>query len=166
MFKSENIILIMRHAKSNPTDYFARDFERPLDARGEEQALEIGQELSSLGITIRRALVSPAHRTLQTFELVTKRLRDAPETFFDQRLYNASCFDTLEVLREHAPDCDSLLLVGHNPSVSELSYKLSKESWEFKPGFLAILRAKKKNLLSSLESDFGFSLERILKPKS
>jgi len=165
MLKSQNILLIMRHAQSDPPNYVAPDFDRPLDPCAEEQILNIAHDLNLLEITIDHALVSSSRRTTQTFELLAKNLRQLPEAYFERGIYNASSFDILDILQEHVLGSNSLLLIGHNPSVSELSYKLTGEFYEFKPACVAILRGNKKDLASSLASDFGFSLEKILAPK-
>lgn len=164
MLKSENILLIMRHARSEWPGYLNRDFDRPLDLEGEKQALEIALKINSLGLIIDHALVSPARRTTQTFELLAQNLVQVPEVFFDRRIYGASFIDLINILSEEAPRYNSLLLIGHNPAISELSYRLTKESHEFKPGSFAILHPKKKSLAASLESDFDFNLEKILTP--
>jgi phosphohistidine phosphatase len=164
IIKSENILFIMRHARSEWPSNLYRDFERPLDSTGIEQALEISSKLSLLNLLIDHALVSPALRTRQTFELVTQKLAHAPEVIFDKRLYNACFLDVFNILSEQAEAYKNLLFIGHNPSVSELCYKLCKEFYDFKPGCLAILRAKKHSLAHSLEADFGFNLEKVITP--
>ena len=164
MLNSDNFLLIMRHAHSDMPKYLERDFDRPLNSSGQKQALRIASKLSSLGLNIKQALVSPARRTTETYELVAQKLKSPPEVFFDMRLYRASFLDLITILGEHAEGSDNLLLIGHNPAVSELCYKLSGQSYLFEPACLAIFRAKKNNLRASLESEFGFDLERIITP--
>lgn len=164
MFKSENILLVMRHASSNLPHYVGRDFERPLDSLGVLQPYDIAEALEGLGITIERAVVSTARRTTQTFEKLQEILAPVPQIFFDARLYQASFLDVIDVLQEHASYCQKLLLIGHNPSVSEIHYQLTKHVYEYKPANLAILRAKRESLALSLDAEFGFSVEQILTP--
>ena len=165
MFKSDNILLLMRHASSNWPQYSARDFDRPLDFQGESQPFDIAEQLNSLGVDIDRALISSALRATQTFKKLCQKLVKSPEAFFEARLYQALVPDVKEVLQEHSSSCDSLLLIGHNPSLTELSYQLTKDVYEFKPSDLVIFRAKKESLALSLESNFGFCVEKILTPR-
>ena len=101
MTKVQHFLLIMRHAKSDSSKIICKDFERPLNRRGEKQPKFIAQNLADLNIDIDLALVSPATRTKQTFFELSKSLDYEPETIFDQKLYNAYAEDLLDVLSEN-----------------------------------------------------------------
>ena len=53
-------LYLLRHAKSGWDDPVARDFDRPLNKRGEKAARTIGQWMASNGVTFEHVIASPA----------------------------------------------------------------------------------------------------------
>lgn len=156
-------LLIMRHAKSDKSIYDLNDFDRPLNEKGSHQPQKIAAQLNELGIEINMVLVSPALRTLQTFELLLEELPNPPSLLLNPRLYNASLEDVLEVLDEHLDDIkgQTFLLVGHNPSLSELVSLLSNKSHDMGTAELAIFEG-----VSPAPSfdHHSFKLQKLLAP--
>lgn len=113
---------LLRHAKSAWPPGVA-DYSRPLNDRGRRDAPVAGQLLARRG-EIGLALVSPAARTRETFDLVSAELPVAPEVTFDPRIYDAGLGSLLEVLSEVPAGVDQVLLVGHNPGVEMLAWHL------------------------------------------
>lgn len=162
MAEHNGVLLIMRHAQSGPPKgLLGRDYDRSLDADGELQPALISRQLNEAHFSIDRALISTALRTRQTWDLLAQKLPKEPQVFYDQRLYNAPYDALWEVLLEH-DDCQCLLLLAHNPSVSILTYHLSSATHEFKPADVAVLRPHGKSLREGLSGEFGFYLERIM----
>lgn len=157
-------LLIMRHAKSDRGEMMQTDFDRPLNHRGEHEPKIIAQQLNALSISIDRALVSPAVRTTQTWELLAESLANIPDVIFDRTLYNAYVDDILEALQQHVRDDQTLILIAHNPGVSELCSYLCGENIEFEPATLAILHTNADDITSRLARPKGFTLERLLVP--
>ena len=118
-------LLILRHAKSDWPDGVP-DEERPLSPRGRAAAPRMGAYLAREGLAPDLALVSPARRTAETWELVRAALGPV-EARTDGRLYAASAADLLEVVREAPADAGTVLLVGHNPGVQDLARRLIGE---------------------------------------
>jgi len=54
------ILGLYRHAKSDWNDARARDFDRPLNARGRKGALAMGRYIRDYGINWNRIIASPA----------------------------------------------------------------------------------------------------------
>lgn len=113
-------LTLLRHAKSGWDDPALRDFDRPLNAKGQRAAMTVGRHWRALGLGFDRALASPAVRVTETLAQVgTGYGRDlAPE--WDRRLYLASPMTLLDIVREQDDAVDHLLLVGHNPGLEEL----------------------------------------------
>jgi len=114
-------LLLVRHAKAAGG---AVDADRPLTHRGERQAAAIGPWLQQAGLLPDRVLVSPARRAVQTWAQVAGGLAAAPEKVVDPRIYDNTVEALLEALRELPDDALTVALVGHNPSVGELSLVL------------------------------------------
>lgn len=77
------------------------------------------------------ALVSPAERTRETWALAESKLDDVAVSF-EKRIYEAPPEQLLKVLQEadgvvaDGP-LESLILVGHNPGISELGQMLVRD---------------------------------------
>ncbi len=114
-------LLLLRHAQAEPCTAGADDRDRPLSARGQDQARATGQWLAGRGIRPDKVLCSPALRTRTTTRLVIEALPEAhaPVTFVDG-IYEASPGELLAVLEQYADAATSLLLVGHNPGLPYL----------------------------------------------
>ena len=67
-------LLLLRHAKSSWDDASLADRDRPLADRGRKAARRIGRLLGERGWRPDRALVSPARRTQETWELIADAL--------------------------------------------------------------------------------------------
>jgi phosphohistidine phosphatase len=67
-------------------------------------------------------LCSPSVRTRQTLTLASAEAWDkAPKVRFDERLYEASAQNILEVLKEVPDKADHVMIVGHNPGLQDLA---------------------------------------------
>ncbi|MFB7666213.1 histidine phosphatase family protein [Kitasatospora sp. NPDC056138] len=117
-------LLVLRHGKSAwPAD--VPDGDRPLAPRGRRNAAEVGDRLCALGLLPDLVLCSPARRTRETWELVAARWAAAPATEYDGRLYGAQAGELADVLRAVPAAAHTVLLVGHQPAVQELTSVLA-----------------------------------------
>lgn len=117
-------LVVLRHAKSDwPVGVADRD--RPLGRRGQRDAPAAGRWIAEHVGVPDVVWCSPARRTKETWELLAAQLGGSPPVEFDERIYEASVSDLVEVLRETAKGSSSVLLVGHNPGVQELVLALA-----------------------------------------
>jgi phosphohistidine phosphatase len=124
--------MLLRHAKSDWPDVPDRD--RPLAKRGQRDAPVIGRWLREHGYQPERVICSAALRTRQTWDLVAPELGGSPSVTFEPRAYAASAITLLYLVRELPAACRSVLLVGHNPGVSELASTLLEAAGNEAPG--------------------------------
>lgn len=115
---------LFRHAKSDWHDPRARDFDRPLNARGRKGASLMGKHVRDGGITWERMLSSPAVRCAETIELASEAAGVSPKVIWDRRIYLASSVTLADLLREQDGDPASILMVGHNPGLEDLIFDL------------------------------------------
>lgn len=114
-------LLLLRHAKAVPAAEPLADSARPLAARGERDADWIGARLARHGFAPHRIITSPAARALQTAEIVAARIGYPREQIATvQSLYLAEPDAIVEVVAAQGAGLESLLVVGHNPGLSEL----------------------------------------------
>lgn len=120
-------LLILRHAKAVPAEDAADDAARALSPRGHGDAARLGAWLLAHDMVPARALCSPARRTRETFEDVSKAFGQMPKAAFPEALYLASAPSLLAQLRKAADDAPSLMLVGHNPGLENLALHLVRK---------------------------------------
>jgi phosphohistidine phosphatase len=118
-------LIIVRHAKAEKGAPRGGDFDRPLAARGETDALEMGRRLAR-GRTHPDAIVaSPAERALATARLIARELDFSwGEIRTVKSAYLADAGALLEAVRTLDDHVEIALIVGHNPGVSELANAL------------------------------------------
>jgi phosphohistidine phosphatase len=118
------ILGLWRHAKSDWNDRSARDFDRPLNARGRKGAAIMGRHIAAQPIYWERIIASPAVRVAQTIELGCEAAKINPQVRWDRRIYLASSATLLDLLREQEGDPATILMVGHNPGLEDLIFDL------------------------------------------
>ena len=117
-------LMLLRHAKSNwPAGMADRD--RPLAARGREAAPLLGRYLAEELLLPDLVLISPARRTVETWELVAPMLPEKPATQHEPRIYEAPVTRLLEVVQEIEGPAATVLMFGHNPGFAELATLLT-----------------------------------------
>jgi phosphohistidine phosphatase len=118
-------LMLLRHAKSDRSDPGARDFDRILNTRGREAAPRVGAYMASHGLIPDLAIVSPAARTRETWELVAAALSTQPQVLYDERIYHNIPDVVLNLVSRTKPTVQVLLVVGHNPSLGILAEMLT-----------------------------------------
>lgn len=115
-------LTLLRHAKSSWRDPELADFDRPLNKRGKRDAPRMGRRLAQRGFAPDLLLVSPARRARLTAEAIIEQLGiDNSRLIFDERIYMASTEELVQLLRSIADDRQNVLLVGHNPGITDLA---------------------------------------------
>ena len=156
-------LYLLRHAKSSWDDASQQDFERPLNNRGRKACEVIGELIEEKGIDFDLVLVSTSLRTRQTIEFVKERAKLRGEVRYDERIYEATVSQLLEVISQVDNDRKSVLLVGHNPGLEGLLTLLTGEDVRVTTANLAKIKIKATKWSASL-SNKG-TLDWIVRPK-
>ena len=156
-------LLLLRHAKSSWADATLPDFERPLNERGRLAAPLVGNFLGERRIKPDLVICSPAKRTRETIALVLEAARLETELRYDERIYEATVTNLLEIVSQIEDDKREVMLVGHNPGFENLLERLTNESERMPTAALAqiTLDAEKWNEATTQ----GGRLERLVKAK-
>lgn len=139
-------LLLLRHAKSSWADAGLDDLDRPLAKRGREAAPLMAAAMARRGFSPDLAIVSPAVRTRQTWELVAPALRPAPEVTFEPAIYEAAAGTILDTIARTPARVATLLVVGHNPGLGQLALHLASRDSDAE----AMARLKEKFPTSAL----------------
>ena len=139
-------LVLMRHAKSDWPD--VPDHERPLAKRGRRDAPEVGRWLGESGYLPDAVICSTARRARETWALASPALSAAapgaaPEVRYEPRIYEATVLGLLMLVREFEPAWRTVLVVGHNPGLGELTVGLAAppagQPAAFPTAFVAVL---------------------------
>jgi phosphohistidine phosphatase len=120
-------LALFRHAKSDWTDARARDFDRPINARGRRGAAAMGQHIRKGCWQFDRIIASPAVRVAETIEVASRAWGRSFPIEWDRRIYLASSATLIDLLREVDGDPARLLMIGHNPGLEDLIFDLVPE---------------------------------------
>jgi len=113
-------LVLMRHAKSDYPEGVV-DHGRPLAPRGRREASLAGEWMRENVPAVDAVLCSSATRTRQT---LARTGVDAPAAFLD-RLYGASPGEMIAEINRVADEAATLLVVGHEPTVSQVALGLA-----------------------------------------
>jgi phosphohistidine phosphatase len=116
-------LILLRHAKSAWPD--VADHERPLAGRGRRAAPAAGRWLRESGPVPDLVLCSTALRARETWQLAEEELGARPRTTFDDRVYGATATELLGLARRTPSGVRTLMIVGHEPSMSDLTLELA-----------------------------------------
>jgi phosphohistidine phosphatase len=116
-------LLLLRHAKTERAEAGERDRDRKLTKRGRSDAPVIGTYMAKHALVPDVALVSPAVRAQETWELVAPCFKKRPPVATEDRIYNAGTAQLFALVAEPRA-AKTLLLVGHNPGFHELAVHL------------------------------------------
>ena len=118
-------LLLMRHAKSSWDDPQMADQNRPLNKRGKRDAPRMGRLIREEGLLPDIILSSTALRARMTAEAIIDQSAYQGETIYLDELYMAEPEAYLNAIRGLPEECESALLIGHNPGMETLVEKLS-----------------------------------------
>jgi len=121
-------LTLLRHAKTEPGRSGQDDWDRELEAKGKRDAPEMARRLKEEYSIPTLIVASPAIRAIGTARMFAKEFRIAESAIIrDERLYLASPKVMLEVVQASGGSAEHLLIVGHNPGISEFGDRLSAE---------------------------------------
>jgi phosphohistidine phosphatase len=132
-------LLLLRHAKASRDDPRLADHDRPLKPRGKEEAKRLGRQLREAGLVPTLIVSSTALRARKTASKVAKQMGYPRAIELNGGLYLSSPRDHLEVVRSLPDVEDRVMLVGHNPGLSQFLDELADTEAELATSELAQL---------------------------
>jgi Phosphohistidine phosphatase SixA len=123
------ILYLLRHAQSADKQFGQSDEQRELTTTGKRDSERAGFFLKQQGSFPDLVMCSTAIRTRQTCEIVINSIgnQGTRKVNYMTELYHGSFETYLEILKRISSPCQRLLLIGHNPSISELAQFLADE---------------------------------------
>ena len=121
-------LTLLRHAKTEAQRSGQEDWDRMLEPRGQRDAPEMARRLRERKLKPDLVIASPAVRALTTAQIFARELHlPASKLRQDERLYLASPKVLKEVIRELGGTTPHLMIVGHNPGLTEFADRVSAD---------------------------------------
>ena len=130
-------IYLLRHAKADKSPI--NDLERDLSAKGRRQAESIGQWMSENEIMPNRVICSSAKRTKFTAKICSEQIGYQRSIRFEDRLYDAGIDTYLGILAALNNKYNSVMIVGHNPTISAMVTILTGDQINLSPCMLVCI---------------------------
>jgi len=114
------IVYLLRHASAGqPQPSSRQDEKRPLDATGERQSRDVGRALAALEVEVDAIISSPLTRALQTAEIAAREFGHKQEIVTHEAMRPEASYDQFHDLLAQYSNSKSIMVVGHNPSITE-----------------------------------------------
>jgi phosphohistidine phosphatase len=121
-------LFLLRHAKAGWAEPGMRDFDRPLDRTGVEDAVATGIAMRANDFRPELVICSSARRARETLDAIAGNV-DLGRILFTDGLYSTDASGYVDIVRE-APLAETLLVVGHNPMMEDVAFALSGDGDE------------------------------------
>ncbi|MDD9890437.1 MAG: histidine phosphatase family protein [Gammaproteobacteria bacterium] len=113
-------LYLLRHAKSSWDDPELRDFERPLAKRGLNDAPVMAGRFMDRNNSVACIISSPANRAKSTAKIFAENIGyPVDDIISNPELYFAGTAMFLKAASLVDDNCESAMLVGHNPAITE-----------------------------------------------
>jgi phosphohistidine phosphatase len=115
-------LFLLRHAETEAQLPGQSDFDRALLSHGYDQITHLKQRLIKKRVHADAVISSTAKRARTTVLLVADAFGIEPEHIhYDQLIYTSDTDDLVDLLRDADDRWRCLVIVGHNPTLSELT---------------------------------------------
>ncbi len=115
-------LYLIRHAKSSRDCAGLDDFERPLNERGRRDLESLGKRLAELKVAPDVVISSPATRAAVTARSIADAIRyPATGIRYREAAYMAGMDGLLQVAAELDDTVNTVIIVGHNPALTEFA---------------------------------------------
>ena len=119
------ILYFLRHASAGESLSDAKkDRKRPLDSVGITQSHSVGRALAALDVQPEMIISSPLTRATQTASLVANELGFEGKIQIEQALVPEASFSDFSEMLRRVSNAESVIVVGHNPNLSEFLGKM------------------------------------------
>lgn len=123
------ILYLVRHATAENPSAFQRDHDRELTPEGIMEAARMGRYLTTQHAKPDCLVSSTAARALKTAQVMAEQLALEPDCIEPiANLFDGGPRAYLAAVNGISEDCESLMLVGHNPDISYFAEFLTHQA--------------------------------------
>ena len=160
------IIYFVRHASAGQhLSNAKKDEKRPLDPDGIEQCNAVGRALAALDVQPDVIISSPLKRATQTASLIGNEIGHEGKLQLESAMRPEGSFADFRRMLEKYVRYESIMVVGHNPSITDFLARLIAKSGsealiDFKKG--AVARAETARHAATLNWFFTPKIARAI----
>lgn len=159
-------IHLIRHAKSSWVNGSLADIDRPLNERGVSNCLFMAQHIYDAGCCFDNVFCSPAVRAQSTIDLISNGITETNIKWqIDDDLYTFDSGHLFRWLRSVDESISELLIIGHNPALTDFCNELSNSNIKNIPTCGYVQLVAYQDCLWQEISKTSFELTALLKPK-
>ncbi len=121
-------IYLVRHAEALQGDPGLDDSERRLAKKGRKDSKLMGMELKKSRNVAKLLISSPAARAIETAGIFAEQFSYSPNKIMIKNpVYEADAAGIIAMLQKLNDKYDSVMVFGHNPTISEAAKALTKQ---------------------------------------
>ena len=124
-------LFLVRHAKAEIGGSSILDHNRKISAEGICDIKKISNYLKNNNLNPAHIISSTSTRTLETINILNETING--NIYTDPLLYNAHVIDIEKIIKDMPDKYDSLMIVGHNPSMTNLINRISNINIDYVP---------------------------------
>jgi phosphohistidine phosphatase len=127
-------LFLVRHAKSDKDNSNLYDYDRPLNERGYKDARALSVKIKKSVAVPHLIVSSPAVRAVSTALIFADSFDyDPANIILNKNLYESSEKEYMKAITSFDHSSDSVMIFGHNPTMTMLANRLSKPFTENLP---------------------------------
>jgi phosphohistidine phosphatase len=154
-------LILLRHGHASDN---IKDWARTLSQKGREEIYSTSTQLLSFKEALPQFLLcSDAERTKQSLEIFLELNKKEPLQYvYAPSLYHASLKETVIEISQINNSINSLMIIGHNPVLTELACLLSQQYLRLGTAHAVILKSNVDDWKDVKEQEW--TLEALLTP--
>ena len=117
-------LYIVRHGEKDISNPNIDDYDIQVTKKGLKDIENISKKMKDNKVEIDLLVASPAVRTQQTAEIIAKNLNYTKNIMYNEVLFQAFVNEVIESITYTFDNVNSLMIVGHNPSLTALGVTL------------------------------------------
>ena len=126
--KKTKTLYLLRHARAMDKTGSQKDIDRELNSVGLQNSTRMGIFIDKEKESFDIIITSPAIRAQTTASLIAEQIAyNTAKIHTNDEVYEASVRSLLKTVNQLKDEWNSVLIVGHNPSVSYLAEYLTRE---------------------------------------
>lgn len=119
-------LLLIRHSKAVKHTDSGKDFNRPLSEDGVQDVIDLAAKLKKTVKSIDFFISSPSMRTFETAKILADSFNYPSDGILTlKKLYRSETDILHDVIQSSDDSCKTVVLIGHNPELTELASSLT-----------------------------------------
>ncbi|MGD1846716.1 MAG: histidine phosphatase family protein [Salibacteraceae bacterium] len=125
------LLYLVKHPKASLNNLQVEDIDRPLKGKGVREAYSLSAYLKAEKVDPQLILSSPANRCWHTSQIIARSLEYSMNRIqLSIDLYKGGKDQLLRTLTGLSDQYDSVMLVGHDPALTNLLNRYSREPYD------------------------------------